>query len=50
MTFSVVACNDDELSSESEIKDFLIGTWKYQFHDDGYVYYTFNKDGSGRVF
>ncbi len=39
------ACSD-----EDEPKDFLIGTWKYQFSDDGIVYYTFNADGSGRIF
>lgn len=40
------ACNNDE--PESNSKDFLVGTWKYKFNSDGYVLYTFNKDGSGK--
>ncbi len=45
------ACSDDDDDEQKvESKDFLVGTWKYKFSDDGFVYYTFNEDGSGRVY
>lgn len=42
MLFCYSCGNDDD-----ETKDFLIGTWKHQF-STGYVYYTFNENGTGR--
>ncbi len=46
-----IACSDDE--KDPEEKDFLIGTWKYSWDkdgDEGYIYYIFNEDGTGRMF
>ena len=50
ISFTFTACSNDEPEPETGKKDFLVGTWKYQFYDDGFVYYTFNENGTGRVF
>lgn len=53
ISFTFTACSNDEPESETGKKDFLVGTWKHQIDDDGYVYYmyyTFNKNGTGRTF
>lgn len=31
------ACSDDDDEQKVESKDFLVGTWKYKFSDDGFV-------------
>lgn len=42
------ACSDDDNGPKGS-DDFLVGTWKYQFDYAGYVYYTFNADGTGNI-
>ena len=44
----IPACKDkNEVTNDSSENSVIVGTWRYDFSDDGFIIRTFKKDGNG---
>ena len=44
----IPACKDkNEVTNDSSENSVIVGTWRYDFGDDGFIIRTFKKDGNG---